>query len=554
MAASQVVSRCRFCASAVAVFSGLALSLASACSLGQPDPSISPHDASITPHDNGHTGLDAGSFDAAHAHQPEAASSGRAVNSAGVALPAFCARDGNDPVRDVFCADDAPTIASLSDLTRVLGLDTYQTNQGTYVDMADRGPASSSAAPPDAGALLSINVTLLGHSTALSGSLVTPINPRLIVMGTTTTLAFHRGIQRVELGTRSSADGRLKFYLVSFSQACNAAGARCSPGDLYTPRIESDWQSVLIQDDEELKNTNADCRQCHQRGSDVPSFLMREFSGPWTHFFAQDADSQAGLAYPEPLGRDLVKDYRRAKGDEPYGGVPSAILRGTIGLALVPRVGLDQPLFFDSSTILSERWPMGPNGFPTQPNRSPTWDKEFAAFKRGEHLALPFYAGRATDAEKQAALSDAYQRVRRGQLSVDALPDLADIYPDDPQLRAEIGLQTEPLASGAELLIQACGSCHNDVLDQTVTRARFSIDLSRMDEAARQLAVTRVQQATEEPGAMPPPETRQLDPVSRAKLIAYLQADTRSVDDAASLQRAAQLGMAVPLRMLSPTR
>ena len=40
-----------------------------------------------------------------------------------------------------------------------------------------------------------------------------------------------------------------RIYLVTFEQACNATPDGCTPGDLYTPRIESDWTRVRIQDD-----------------------------------------------------------------------------------------------------------------------------------------------------------------------------------------------------------------------------------------------------------------------------------------------------------------
>ena len=45
-------------------------------------------------------------------------------------------------------------------------------------------------------------------------------------------------------------------------------------------------------------------------------------------------------------------------------------------------------------------------------------------------------------------------------------------------------------------------------------------------------------------GVMPPPETRQLEPETRARLIEYLRQNVVSPEDAALLKRAAQLGMA----------
>jgi hypothetical protein len=159
-------------------------------------------------------------------------------------------------------------------------------------------------------------------------------------------------------------------------------------------------------------------------------------------------------------------------------------------------------------------------------------------------LALPYFDPRPTDPTKQAALSDAYRRYRSGEIRAEGLPDLSDIYSDDGQARAEIGLQTEPSASPAQTLVQACGACHNDVLDQSISRARFSIALSRMDRAELDLAIARLQAPRASAGAMPPNVTRQLDPNCLQKLVDYMRQDLRLADDDALLDRAAHLGMA----------
>ena len=485
-------------------------------------------------------------LDAAQAKAGEAAPA-----QLGDQRPAFCARPGDDAVRDLFCGDAPPAITNLGQLQELLGIDLYRDINSGYNDPPMDGGLTEKVpgkllVPRDGGVLLNLNASLLGHSTALSGHMVSPINPRAVVIGEHTLLAFHRGVQRVEIASRARDHDATNFYLLSFSQACNAAAAGCRPGDLYTPRIESDWQSVLLQDDEELKNTAVDCRQCHQRARAVPIVLMREMDGPWTHFFGHDLDGAPEVAYPEPLGRDFVRDYRHAKGDESYAAIPISVLRGTIGMALELHIEYGQPLVFKGATIVNERWPRGPDGFlPGGPRRSATWDAMYEGFKRGQNLAPPYVAARATDPAKQAALSAAYQAYQAGLLDAAALPDLADIYPDDPQTRAEIGLQTEPSATPVDALIQACGSCHNDVLDQTISRARFSIDLSRMDRAERELAVTRIQAAASSTLVMPPPETRQLTAEARDALVTYLRRDTRSAEDDARLASAAQLGMAV---------
>jgi hypothetical protein len=178
------------------------------------------------------------------------------------------------------------------------------------------------------------------------------------------------------------------------------------------------------------------------------------------------------------------------------------------------------------------------------PERSAIWYEAYDAFKRGEQLPLPYFAPRVSDAKKQAKLTEAYQRYRNGELDAAELPDFADIFPDDPQVRAEIGLQTEPHASPAQTLIQACGPCHNDVLDQSISRARFNVALGRMSRAERDLAISRIELPHAAPGAMPPSGRRTIDPGARKALLDYLRSDERSAVDDAMLEHAAERGMA----------
>jgi len=322
-------------------------------------------------------------------------------------------------------------------------------------------------------------------------------------MTPTTVIAFNRGVQQVELAARDRDAYGFNFYLLTFEQACTRAPAGCNPVALYTPRVESNWTSVRVADQSELADTPADCLQCHARGIDKPMLLMRELDGPWTHFFQPDG-AQGEL--PEPTGVDLLHDYLRAKSDETYAGVPESALRQTSGFALQAFLDHAQPLIFDGSRILNERWPWSPenNGYVTTPLRSETWEHAYQSFKSGAQLALPHFDPRPTDPVKPARLTNAYQAYRSGDLAAEELPDLADIYPDDPQTRAELGFETELDATPAEAIVQACTQCHSDVLDQTLNRARFSVDLSRMSAAEIAVAISRLELPRYAPGAMPP--------------------------------------------------
>jgi hypothetical protein len=439
--------------------------------------------------------------------------------------PGFCSRPGDDAVRDVFCNEDT-RITSLEELQDALSV--------PYTDDTLHGIS-----------------TFMGHSTSLSGRVVSPINPRVIMntidprrLSDRALLAFQRGEQRVEIAAQARGGTAFEFYLLTFTQACNTSLGGCLPGDLYTPAIEKKWLDVEVRDDEDLKDTTSDCRQCHQRARTTPVVLMRELDSPWMHFFEEPPDDEFQVSIPDRSGSmALERVFHAAKGDEEYASFsPSAIMVSAV-TAITGLADPSQPLLFDSEAIIDERLPLSaPEG--TAPGRSPTWDRAYETFKRGEHLALPYFDPNPTDPGKLAALTTAYRSYLAGTTTAAELPDLADIFPDDPHVRAEIGLQTEPDATPAETLIQACCPCHNDVLDQTISRAKFNVALSRLDRAELASAADRIGRASADPGAMPPPDVRQLDPSMRQRLIDYLTAGNFSDADLEMLAHAAQAGMA----------
>lgn len=461
----------------------------------------------------------------------DSGSAGQPAITAGLNLPAFCAREGDDAVRDVFCAGTQPSIRSLVDFQNVF-------------DVNPRGPDPAQQLDEFRTALYlsptNGDVAVLGHSTALPGHLISPINPRAILIGEKIIMAYQRGVQRLELATRARGNFAFVFYLLSFEQACNERDQGCAPGDLYTSKVENDWTHIQIRDDEDLKNSTADCRQCHRRGTEQSTLLMRELKSPWTHFLFPTGVTSG---VPGVSGSNLMEDYQAAKGDELYGGLAVGTISPLGAFNLQSIVGREQPLLFDAPGIENERYPWGPGGYPPEPGPSPTWNAAYEAFKRGEQLALPYLEQRAVDLDKQTELARAYQRYRSGELDADDLPDLADIFPDDPSVRAQIGLQIEPDATPVDALIQVCGGCHNDVLDQTISRARFSIALSRLDRAEIDLAIDRIQRPRDAPGAMPPPESRQLDDGGRERLLEYLRQDLKSTEIDPRLEHAATAGM-----------
>jgi len=105
---------------------------------------------------------------------------------------------------------------------------------------------------------------------------------------------------------------------------------------------------------------------------------------------------------------------------------------------------------------------------------------------------VPYHDVKVTDPDKLAAMTAAYVDYREGRLAREDLPDIRDIFPDDPMLRARMGLETEPGMSGERSAHEACAQCHNDRLDQTLSRARFNVDLSRLSDDEKARAVARV--------------------------------------------------------------
>ncbi|MGD8862728.1 MAG: hypothetical protein PVI30_22140 [Myxococcales bacterium] len=465
-----------------------------------PDAATSPPAPGGPP--GGRTGADASTDDDAGASGTPPGT--RDGSGAQVRAHSVCARGYDDPIAETFCSPAPPRIGSLGDLQRALGIEPGRRD-------------------------VTAGFALTGHSTALPARSVSAVNPRVIFVEAEheaagqelLSLAFVRGEQTAEMVVRDRDSRELRFYLLSYSQGCNARPDGCSPGDLLTPATESGWHDAVLQDEEDLKNTVLDCRHCHQPdGPGTPRILrMQELAIPWTHWFDFQMDG----------GQALLGDYFAMKGNEPFAGLTAARIGDANAAVLegfVRRAGSGmQPNEFLGARIETEVKGSAP-GQPfdnSVPGQSATWLEHYEVARRGDAIPVPYHDVKVTDPDKLRTATEAYQAYRRGELPADQLPDFRDIYPDDPQILAEMGFATEPGLDAEGVLLQACAQCHNDRLDQSISRANFVADLGRLDDDERTKAIERLQLPLDDPRVMPPPRFRTLSEEAKAALLEALE-------------------------------
>ncbi|MDH5670940.1 MAG: hypothetical protein OEZ06_02265 [Myxococcales bacterium] len=423
----------------------------------------------------------------------------------------LCARDGDDPLRDLFCAQEPPSITGIAELQDALGFPEYVI--GGFYGMA-----------------------LTGHSTAAAPRSVSALNPRAIVFQLEQLRAvppmellavgFVRGEQTVEFVVRDRVDSELRFYLLKYRQACNDDGDGCGPADLLTPQTEQGWTEFALYGEQDLQNTVVDCLSCHQPdGPGTPKFLrMQELKTPWTHWLFTGTEG----------GRLLFDDYRAAHGDEDFAGrsgdqVARSHPGGLELVAVYSNFAGAQPNEFDGAAIeaevaLSRQAAVEgerPDDWVMQ--LSATWRLAYERARRGEAIPAPYPELRVTDPDKLAAMGAAYAAYRAGELLPEDLPDIRDVFPDDPWQRAAMGFGGEPGLPAQELLVQACAQCHNSRLDPKLSRAGFNVELDVLSRAQKDAAIERLRLPGSDIRAMPPVHVRVLDVEQRAVLIELLQ-------------------------------
>ena len=445
---------------------------------------------------------------------------------------ALCARlatrNVNDQVRTAFCGATRPTITSLAQLQTALGLafpanpTAGRNNNGD----AGNGPAFA----------------LSGHSSSLVTRSVSAINPRAILFTRSNNnaptpgfvaMGFVRGDQFAEIIAHDRTSGALDFYLARFTQACNV-GNTCTPGDLLTPAIESNWASFQIYDEGDLKNTSVDCTQCHQPGGPATQRILRmqELANPWNHWFR---DNRVG-------GQSLIADYQAAKGNEGYAGIPGALIASSDPALLEDLVrdnGFgNQPNQFNSGNI--ENQVNQTTGQPQNndaPGTSSTWNTIFNRAVLGQNIPVPYHDIKVTESSTLNTMTQAYRGFRAGTVAASALPDLRNVFKTS-RLFEIAGIAARPGLDGAGIVTSMCTQCHNSRLDQTITRARFNVDLAAMSNPAGGLlsaadrnaeigvAITRLSMPAEDVRKMPPESMKTLSAAEIGLVTTYLCAQT----------------------------
>ena len=412
----------------------------------------------------------------------------------------LCARGGTNRLTQALCGATPPRIASLADLQGALGLAFANPNQ------TGRNQNGQNGNP---------GFVLSGHSSSLVARYTSAINPRAIVFtpnaaNNLVALGFLRGEQFAEVVARDpSQGGALRFFLVAFRQACNDAPGGCKPGELLTPAIETNWTSVTVYEDVDIKNTIFDCTQCHQTaGTSTPKMLrFQELQNPWTHFFRDNT----------PGGQALLADYHAAHGRaEGYGPIPANQIDSSDPARLeqlVRNAGFaTQPNEFPTSRIEQEvrqSAPSQPNNN-TTPGKSTTWQGLYAKFAAGQAIAPPYHDVKVTDPTKLSAMTTAYQQFLGGQLDAAKLPDIRDVLLAEGAV--DMGLAPKPGLDGKGLLVQMCQSCHNPNLDQGISRARFDVTkLDSMSRGEKDAAIARLRLSSTNPLKMPPSRFRAMN-------------------------------------------
>ncbi len=430
--------------------------------------------------------------------EPDPLSAANGFKSGATQLAALCARGNGDAVSKAFCATTTPpVITSIVDLQTLLGLDF---KAGNTANGKNGNPA----------------FVLTGHSSSLVTRFTSAINPRAIIftppnstgrvntakpLASFIAMGFVRGEQFVELvsndPTANGGKGDLRFFLFRFAQACNATAAGCTPDDLLTPKVESNFTSYSLYQESDIANTIFDCQQCHQTGGPTTAKILRqqELQNPWGHFFRNNRSN----------GQAMLADFSAAHPvTETYAGIPGAAITNSDPAqleGLVENQGFQaQPNEFNTGNILDK-------------GVSTAWLTLYDNAKVQKDIPPPYHENRVTDPTKLATATTAYTNAINGTAPLTM--DIRDVFLDsalqDLTFRPSTDLVTAK--DGVGIMTQICQQCHNPSLDQTLSRAKFDVTkLATMDPTEKAKAILRLNLDVTAFRKMPPQRFRELSP------------------------------------------
>jgi hypothetical protein len=421
-------------------------------------------------------------------------------------LAKVCRRGNADTISQVLCTDPPPQITSIVELYDLLQI-----------------------------GLIPAQIALTGNSAALAARSVSAVNPRVILqsideLGVGTSVSFSRGDHVVEAVAYDAVADRLNFYVLRFYMACEDTEDGCSIHDRFSPATEADWTQWSLYQDIDLLNTPRDCLTCHQpKGPDSPRLLlMRQAEDTWMHWFP----SISILGQQPTLSDDVLTPLflQMHGGEERYAGVPLSVITpgggaagivvqqllevywGTVGGVPPGLTPAGQPDTFDSIAIEQE----GLAG------STSTWDAYYADVLSGDRRPIPHYRHDITDPVKRDAVIASYQAVMSGAAAPETMLDPSDVL--DEQTEAELSFRPRADASAEEMLHHICQRCHDDDLDQSLSRADFNaVRPDELTAAQKAAAIDRLLQPAWSELKMPPPMFATLSEAQIETLVDFLE-------------------------------
>jgi hypothetical protein len=431
-----------------------------------------------------------------------------------------CESGAKDRVTAALCREPAPAIDSLTSLYAALGM----------VGTKERLVAATT------------------QSLGLSARYVSAANPRTFVFTNNieyapipheklAVVSFARGEQLVELVALDTATYDWNFYLLSFTQACNAAG--CTPEQLLTEQVERDWTSFTLYSDRQLVDTPLDCLSCHlPYGAGTHKLLlMRELPDPWLHWgdfrgvnetanCSQDGPKVADPGRRVPGdGLDLLVALEGRTGR--YGGIEVGELADSLSGRLMSDFYVDARLTINDS----------PNG-----GNYPQLEREFDSARiLCELLNAPSSPRWESYREELAVLglpvpspsNDILDPAKRREFQADRaayLAERAELPAVEvaggllaPEVLTQAGLIPREQDEAPRILRQMCVRCHAHDTPPELRRAAFDVtQLERFTPASARSIKARLRLPRTSPNVMPPLRSGELPSWAVERIEAYI--------------------------------